>query len=160
LILMTAALALPAAVVGIGLKLTILRWLDVEDWFAGLLHFEGTGLLRIMLYEGPSLLPVLWVSVIRFFPFAVAVIWPAVRQLPRELRGSARVDGARPVDELLGVILPLTLPARQCAFLAVAVLSLGELSAGKLAETPGSTTLAHVIFEQMHRGVPSDVAAL
>ena len=46
------------------------------------------------------------------------------------------------------------------AVLAVGVLSLGELSAGKLVETPGSTTLAHVIFEQMHRGVPSDVAAL
>jgi ABC-type Fe3+ transport system permease subunit len=58
------------------------------------------------------------------------------------------------------VIFPLTRQAWLRAALAVGVLSLGELSAGKLVETPGSTTLAHVIFEQMHRGVPSDVAAL
>jgi len=33
-------------------------------------------------------------------------------------------------------------------------------SAVRMDAAPGSTTLAHVIFEQMHRGVPSDVAAL
>ena len=42
----------------------------------------------------------------------------------------------------------------------MAVLSLGELSAGKLVETPGSQTFAHKVFEQMHYGVTSELAAL
>ena len=46
------------------------------------------------------------------------------------------------------------------AGLAAAILCLGELSAGKLVETPGSYTLAHEIFTQMHYGVGNDLAAL
>jgi ABC-type spermidine/putrescine transport system permease subunit II len=40
------------------------------------------------------------------------------------------------------------------------VLSLGELSAGKLVDTPGSQTFAQVIFRRMHYGVTNDLAAL
>jgi len=112
------------------------------------------------LYYGPSPAPLMWAFLVRFFPFAVAMLWPVVRLLPPELRDAARVDGARPWQEFVYVILPLTFPALIRAALAVAVLSLGELSAGKLAETPGFQTLAHVIFEQMHYGVTNNLAAL
>jgi iron(III) transport system permease protein len=158
LLLMLAAFAwaLPGPVVGIGLKETIQCLLTAEE----AVGLDSAGPLRKVLYEGPSLVPVIWVSLIRFFPVALALLWPAVRFLPNELRDAARIDGARPLDELLTLIVPLCGGACLQAGLAVAVLSLGELSAGKLVETPGSTTLAHVIFEQMHRGVPSDVAAL
>ena len=44
--------------------------------------------------------------------------------------------------------------------LAVAVLSLGELSAGKLVETPGSETFAHWVFDRMHYGVTNRLAAM
>ena len=37
---------------------------------------------------------------------------------------------------------------------------LGEISASKLVETPGSETFAQVIFDRMHYGVTNDVAAL
>ena len=40
------------------------------------------------------------------------------------------------------------------------VLSLGEISASKLVETPGWDTLVHVIFDRMHYGVGNDLAAL
>jgi iron(III) transport system permease protein len=156
LVLMATALAMPGPLVGMGLKETILHLVSIEE----ALGLGEIGPLRIGLYEGPSLLPVLWVCVIRFFPYAVAVLWPAVRMLPLELRESARLDGARPIDELLRITWPLTRTICLCAALAVVVLSLGELSAGKLVAPPGSTTLAHVIFEQMHRGVPADVAGL
>ncbi|OAI55111.1 hypothetical protein AYO44_02940 [Planctomycetaceae bacterium SCGC AG-212-F19] len=156
LVVSAAALAMPGPVTAFGLKKTIDYLLAAEETILP----SGAEPLRLALYDGPSMLPVLWVSVIRFFAVAVAVLWPAVRLLPSELRDAARVDGARPVDELRRVIFPLTRQAWLRALLAVGVLSLGELSAGKLVETPGSTTLAHVIFEQMHRGVPSDVAAL
>jgi len=157
LLLATLALALPGPIVGIGLKETIQRLLDVEEELG---QGASLGVVQRLLYDGPSLLPVLWASVLRFFPFALAILWPAVRQVPAELIEAARVDGAGPWAELLRLLLPLTAAVSLRAGLAVSVLSLGELSAGKLVETPGATTLAHVIFEQMHRGVPADVAAL
>ena len=45
------------------------------------------------------------------------------------------------------------------AALAVAVLSLGELSAGKLVATPGMPSYATDIFTQMHYGVTNELAA-
>lgn len=161
--LLLAALAwtIPGPVVGIGLKSTINELLNVEEAVTRSLGFSvAQAPLRRALWDGPSPLPVLWVSVIRFFPFALAVLWPSVRLLPVEQGEAARLDGARPWDELRRVVFPLAKSACFRAALAVGVLSLGELSAGKLVETPGWTTLAHVIFEQMHRGVPADVAGL
>ena len=58
------------------------------------------------------------------------------------------------------MIWPLFLPVTLQTMLAVAILSLGEVSAGKLAETPGSKSFAHELFNQMHYGVTSHLAAL
>jgi ABC-type spermidine/putrescine transport system permease subunit II len=44
--------------------------------------------------------------------------------------------------------------------LAIGVLSLGEISASKLVTTPGYTTLSHHIFQQLHSGLDTEVAAL
>jgi iron(III) transport system permease protein len=150
LVLMAVAWALPAPIVGIGLKSTIRFLLDAVTLPA----------LAIALYHGPAPLPELWVDLIRFFPFAVAILWPVVRLLPTELRDAARVDGAGPWLELRYVVAPLTTAVTLRAALAVAVLSLGELGAGKLVETPGSETFAHELFSQMHYGTGRDVAAL
>jgi len=87
-------------------------------------------------------------------------MWPVLRLLPRDLRDAARVDGARPLQELWYIVIPLSAPACLMATFAVAVLSLGELSASKLVETPGSQTFAHEVFNQMHYGVTNDLAAL
>jgi hypothetical protein len=43
--------------------------------------------------------------------------------------------------------------------LAVAVLALGELSAGKLVSTPGAPSFAEAVFAQMHYGVTAGLAA-
>jgi iron(III) transport system permease protein len=150
LLLVAAAWALPGPVLGLGLKDAIALVLDLPhpDW------------LETVLYRGPSPVPVLWAYLLRFFPYAVAMLWPVVRLLPQELRDAARVDGAGPGQELWHLVLPLTAPACVRAGLAVGVLSLGELSAGKLVETPGSQTFAHEVFTQMHYGVTNDLAAL
>ncbi len=152
LLLMAVAWAMPGPVVGLGLKDVIK---DVVDWTG------GWPPLARFLYYGPSLGPLLWVDVLRFFPFAVAVLWPVVRLLPPELRDAARVDGARPWQELLYVVVPLTGPACLRAGLVAAVLSLGEISAGKLVSTPGTTmrSFAEVVFTQMHYGVTNHLAA-
>src|SRR5207249_11715973 len=114
----------------------------------------------VALYYGPSPLPALWAQSLRFFPCAVAMLWPVLRLLPRELREAARVDGARPRQELRYLILPLSAAACLRAGFAVAILSLGELGAGKLVATPGFPTFAHEVFTQMHYGVSNDLAAL
>jgi iron(III) transport system permease protein len=150
LLLIAAAWALPGPVVGLGLKGAINH----------LLPLDVGGVLARWLYYGPSPAPVLWAYLLRFFPCAVAVLWPVVRLVPRELREAARVDGAGPAQDLRYVVVPLTFPSFLRGGLVVAVLALGELSAGKLVETPGSQTFAHEVFTQMHYGVTNDLAAL
>jgi ABC-type Fe3+ transport system permease subunit len=155
LLFLTAAWALPGPVVGLGLKTAIEHLLDLIGSDPA-----SPGPVAKALWYGPSPLPVMWVDFIRFFPFALAMLWPVVRLIPRELRESARLDGARPSQEFRHLILPLVRPTLFLTAFAVMVLSLGELSAGKLAETPGWETLTHVIFERMHYGVGNDLAAI
>jgi iron(III) transport system permease protein len=147
--LLAAAWALPGPVIGLGLKDAILILRDV-----------GPPVVGKLLYYGPSPLPLLWAYLVRFFPCAVALLWPVVRLVPRELRDAARVDGAGPVQEFRHLIWPLTALSALAAGLAVAVLSLGELSASKLAETPGTWNFTHEVFNKMHYGVTRDLAAL
>jgi len=155
LVILAAAWALPGPVVGFGLKDTIQWLLDRMDTSSLL----GDITARALWY-GPSPLPILWIYVIRFFPFALAMLWPVVRLMPREFIESARLDGARPGQELRHVIFPLCWRPCLLAALAVTVLSLGEISASKLVETPGWDTLVHVIFDRMHYGVGNELAAL
>jgi len=140
--------AAPGPVVGLGLKALI----------GAVIELPHTSWLARALYYGPSPLPVVWVHLVRFFPCAVAVTWPVVRLLPRELPEAAALDGAGPLGTLRLVTLPLTLPALLRAALAVGVLSLGELSAGKLVSTPNLPTFAEALFDQMHYGVTNDLA--
>ncbi len=142
------------------MKETINRLVDGEEALLHVAGIDAPGPLFIWLYEGPSPLPALWAFFIRFFPYAVAILWPMVRLVPIELRDAARVDGAGPWAELRRAIWPLTAGAWVRAALAVGVLSLGELAASKLVETPGSNTFAHKVFDLMHYGVTDDVAAL
>jgi iron(III) transport system permease protein len=153
LILMALAWATPGPVVGLGLKDTILGLLKLLD------TLHAPRVLDVALWDGPSPLPLLWVNTIRFFPYAVAVLWPVVRLTPPELRDAARVDGASPAAEFLFVTVPLYAAAALGAAAGVAVLSLGEISAGKLVSTPGWDSFAEVVWAQMHYGVTNEVAA-
>jgi iron(III) transport system permease protein len=148
--LMAAAWALSAPLLGIGLKLTIdqIIALTRSRWVADALYYK------------PSPLPTIWAYLVRFLPCAIAILWPVVRLLPRELRDAARVDGARPGQELIHLVVPLMAPACLRAGVTVAILSLGELGASKLAATPGSSTFAIEVFGLMHYGVTNDLAAL
>src|SRR5215469_4248506 len=79
--------------------------------------------------------------------------------MPTELADAARVDGATPLRELRGVVWPMLSAGFARAALAVAVLSLGEVSAGKLVATPGLPSYTTDIFTQMHYGVTNELAA-
>jgi iron(III) transport system permease protein len=148
-VLMAAAWATPGPIVGLGLLALMNRLLD----------WTGPGMLADQLWYGPSFAPVIWADVVRIFPCAVAVLWPAVRTLPVELREAARVEGAGPLRELVAVVVPLTAGMWLLAALSTAVLALGEVSASKIVATPGGETWVHGVFTQMHYGVTADLAA-
>jgi iron(III) transport system permease protein len=154
------AWALPAPVIGLGLKGAIQQAMSMEEAVAARLSMPAPGLAEALLYQGPSPAPILWACLVRYFPFALALFWPVVRLFPPEWRDAARLEGARPFQELHYLIWPLLLPVTLLTTLGVAILSLGEVSAGKLVETPGTKTFAHELFNQMHYGVTSHLAAL
>jgi iron(III) transport system permease protein len=154
LVSVAAAWAVPAPVVGIGLKETIDRVVDVEQ------GITGTTLLRSVLYDGPSLLPVAWAWLVRLWPFAVAFLWPTVRLIPRELFELTKLGGATAGREFREVLWPAARPAVSAAAVAVAVLALGELGASKLVATPDAPSFAHDVFAQMHYGPGNTLAAM
>jgi iron(III) transport system permease protein len=142
----TLAWALPGPIVGIGLKETI--------------ALLPEGVLADALYFGPSPLPLAWAYLVRFLPFAVALLWPVVRMVPRELREAARLEGQGPWREFLIVTWPLTRSAVVLCGALVAALALGEVAASTRVETPGWESFAKLVFDRMHYGVDNNVAAL
>jgi iron(III) transport system permease protein len=149
-VLAAALWAVPGPILGLGLLDTILN----------LITLPGGGIARLLLYERPSPLPNLWICSIRFFPIALAVLWPLVRMIPRELEEAAMLDGLGPWQRFLRVIVPQLIGPLLWATAAVGVLTLGELSASKLVSTPGFTPLAHHVFQQMHARADAELAAL
>ena len=151
----------PGPLVGLGLKEAIGHLVDAEEWAmnqAGVtLEFPP---LRSALYDQPSPVPALWAAVVRLFPVAVVVLWPAVRAIPRDLSDAAKLDGFGTIGEWRYVVIPLTTPAFVQAALAVTALSLGEVSAGKLVNPPFRPAYILRLFDQMHYGTDSTVAAL
>lgn len=141
---------LPGPVIGLGLKAVIQR----------LVEEVREPLLSWLLYDGPSPVPVMWAHGLRVLPLAAGILWVGLRQVPRELREAAALEGAAPLRELVRVIVPASWPAWLAAVVLVLALALGEVSAGKLVETPGWETLSRVIFDRMHYGVAEDVAGL
>jgi iron(III) transport system permease protein len=147
---------MPGPILGIGLKESINLLMRLEDAATD----NRVHLFRQILYSGPSPLPVMWADAIRFLPCAVALLWPATRVISQAHFDVARTDGARPADELRHVVVPSVASAVWLALLAVTALSLGELSAGKMVETPGGETFAHELFMQMHYGTGNHLAAM
>jgi iron(III) transport system permease protein len=149
--------AVPGPVLGFGLKEAIDLLMDLEDLALG---WTSARPVRSVLYELSTPLPVLWAHVARLFPYAVAIVWPAVCDVPRDLREAARTDGATPWGEFRRVVWPATRGAAAIAAVAVAALALGELAASKLVQVPGRQTFAQELFMQMHYAATSTTAAL
>jgi iron(III) transport system permease protein len=150
LVLVAVAWAMPGPVVGLGAKEVFRR---IVDWTS------FTRLPAQLLWHGPSILPVVLVHTVRMFPFAVAILWPVIRLIPRELFEAARLDGLGPIGEVRAVVWPPSRRACVLSVLAVLVLSLGEISAAKIVSTPDAETFAEVVWTQMHYGVGPDLAA-
>lgn len=141
---------IPGPVAGLGLKGFILRVTSAL----------GIYWLDKLLYYGPSYLPSWWAHLLRAFPFAVVVLWPAVRLFPRELRDMARMDGASPLTQFARILFPIALPAALCTAVIVMALSVHEISASKHVATAGTLTFTQELFQRMHSGVTQDVSSL
>ena len=149
IVLAAVAWAMPGPVVGMAIK-AICKAVGAVD---------RPGVLSLLFWDGPSYLPVGWAALARYFPCALAIVWPAVRLLPRGLLEAGRLDGLGPWGELRRIVWPLAWPAWAMACGASALLALGELSAGKIVSTPGAETFAERVFSQLHYGVTADLAA-
>jgi ABC-type Fe3+ transport system permease subunit len=150
----------PGPILGFGLKHAIDHALDVEDVVLNAVGWSPAfPPLRSLLYDQPSPLPAMWASVVRFFPVAVAFLWPAFRQVPRELRDLAHLDGNYFWQRRV-LLWPLTRPSFVWALAATTALSLGELDAGKLVQTPGRQSFVQEFFNAMHYGPDATVAAM
>ena len=148
----------PGPVVGFGLKELILHLVSAESWALARLGWRPDfPPLATALYDQPSPLPGAWAAAARLFPVAVAVLWPAVRAVPDALLDAAAMDGS---GTWRTVYVPLTGSAFVRAGLAVAALALGEVSASKLVQPPAAPAYILRVFDQMHYGTDSTVAAL
>lgn len=109
-------------------------------------------------YDSPA--AVLFGLVLRTFPYALLVLWPAVRSIPPEFLDAAAVDGLDPWGQARRVGVPLTRAARLAAWGVAFVLALGELPATNLLTPPGLMPLSVLIWSQLHTGVESHLAGV
>lgn len=99
--------------------------------------------------------------VLRTLPYALLVLWPALRRVPEAYLESAAVDGYGPWGQVWHVALPATRDALLAAWGVAFALALGELPATNLVEPPSRTTLlAKRVWELLHIGVESRLAGV
>ena len=151
----------PGPVVGLGLKQAIGYIVEREATALAVCGLTPDfPVLRSTLYDQPSPLPAIWACVTRFFPLALVVVTPALFAVPRELREASRLDGLTAWEEWRRVGWPAARSAAFVALLAVTALSLGEVSASKVVNPPSRSAFVLRLFDQMHYGAETTVAAL
>ncbi len=131
-------LAVPGPVAGMALFVAYLPWPRI--------------------YDSPLL--VVLAFVLRTLPYAVLILWPAVRTLPAAYFEAAAIDGYGPWGQARRVALPLTRGAIVAAWGVAFALSLGELPAANLVVPPGTTLLSVRVWELLHTGVESHLAGV
>ncbi len=99
-------------------------------------------------------------AVLRTFPYAVLVAWPAVRSIPTAYLDAALVDGLQRWGQALRVGLPLTRSSVVAAWGVAFALALGELPATNLVTPPGLNPLSVLIWGLLHTGVESHLAGV
>jgi ABC-type Fe3+ transport system permease subunit len=96
--------------------------------------------------------------VLRTLPFAVLVLLPARRRIPKAVPDAAKLEGANWLQRLLFVIIPLLWRGLLCAWLLSFVLSIGELGASCLVQRFPTVTMR--FFTLIHYQVYADSAGL
>jgi iron(III) transport system permease protein len=110
------------------------------------------------IYDSPAI--VVLTYIMRTWPYALLLLWPAVRGLPGEYFETAELEGCGPFDQVRRIALPLTLATIGLAWGAASVLAFGELPATTIVLPPGHTTLTKRIWDLLHIGVESRLAGI
>jgi iron(III) transport system permease protein len=141
LMVVALLLATPAPVLGISLK----ELMNRPGW-AGAVH------------DSPAIL--LLGYGLRFLPFAVLLLQPAVQRVSREHEDAARLDGCDWLALQRHIYWPAARRDVLVAWLLLVILCIGEVSTTVLLAPPGWPTLAVRAFTLLHSGVYADVATL
>ncbi len=137
-IAVAVALATPGPVAGMAMVLAYHRWFGV--------------------YNSPVILVMAYVM--RTWPYALLILWPAIRSLPPEHFETAELEGYGSFGQVLRIALPMTLGAIGLSWGVAFAISLGELPAIWLVLPPGVATLTSRIWDLLHIGVESRLAGI
>ncbi len=111
-----------------------------------------------LIYDSPGI--VVLAYMIRTLPYAVLILWPSVRSLPKAYFEAAALEGYGSPGQARRVAIPLTLGAIAAAWGVAFALGLGELPAANIVAPPGIMLVAVRIWELLHRGVESHLAGM
>ncbi len=147
-----------------GLFAPIVLAVALIEWFNGSSQSSsavarGLNDLRAGLYDSTYGMA-LWGDCARFFPLALAILFPAVLALDEESLWAARGLGASSIRVLWNIALPMMRPVLAGTLALLWALCAGELTVSVLVHGPGSDTLPIPIFNLLHAGIAADVAAL
>jgi iron(III) transport system permease protein len=153
-------LSVPGPIAGLALKLAY-----GPEWAArGSSDVPALGLLVPALRAlSDSPLMIVLAMIVRTLPYALLVLWPAVRSLPSAHLETAALEGHGPAGQVLYVALPLTAGAVVAAWGVAFALALGELPASNIVSPPmrlGQTTLSLLVWSLLHTGVESHLAGV
>ena len=137
-------LALPAPAAGMALKLAY------RDLFV-----VGR---KALVYDTPAIIVLGYAA--RFVPYALMILWPAVRSMPEAFLDQARVDGYGLWGRAVRIGLPLHRSTIFAALGAVFVLCLGELPVTILVRPPAVETVSSLLWALLHTGVESRLAGI
>ena len=98
--------------------------------------------------------------VVRFLPFAVLLLIPAVQRVPREHEWSARLDGCDWLAVQRHVYWPAITTHAAVVWLIIAILCFGEVGTTVLLAPPGWAPASVRAFTLIHFGVYGDLATL
>ncbi len=135
-LLVALLLATPGPIAGLALKMA----------YAPVGILNRTPALMIMGY------------VFHTLPYALLVLWPALRLIPQDLLDAAAIDGLRPAGIAWKVAWPLSRSAALAAWCLSFALAIGELPTCYVLRAPGYDPLAVHIWGMLHVGVESRLA--
>ena len=111
-----------------------------------------------MVYSTPIVL--VFSNMLRTLPYALLILWPALRSVPNEHLETATLEGLDSFSLASRVVFPLTKGSAFAAFFVCFALALGELPASSIVELPGAETISKRIWQLLHTGVEARLSAL
>lgn len=163
--LLTAALAIPVGLGGARLIRNNAMWFLVVLPLAIPAPLVGIGMIET--WNNPVTGPVytsmampILVSLARFAPIAAILLYAQEARMDRALIDASRIMKTSSWNRFARVIIPLTIPGLVVSSAVIFALTVAELGASMLVTPPGQTTLIMKIYNYLHYGSSSGVAAL